>query len=292
MIRHWKEIVDRETGFHYSRQVAVVETRAVVCPLTAEKRENERFHLSDTRIARREMHLPVGNTFSGDMANLFEPQIGILNTIGEGLTNLAHHVKRMFCMPIEEMREGWHLEEVMRRRAGEVVDGPCGDNPEIFYSPEMFLELAPDVVSRDCPGQEEETYGSVAVTYKHGLSVGVPVVEHNYVIVKGKRSYYCHSLLNVIKARLGAIPRDALHEKIVRRHVHKECLNHGLRPGDRKLAVEFIVRMYWHRSVMEREVHAIAEAYDSGVTQSWVKRQFNRFKRHFALGRVDLRTIE
>nr|WRQ65317.1 hypothetical protein [Tolivirales sp.] len=292
MIRHWKEIGARETGFLYSRQVEVVETRAVVCPLTAERRENKEFYLSNVRIARREMHKPVQNTFSGDMGNLFKPQIGILKAIGEELTNLAHHVKRMFCIPIEEMREGWHLEEVMRRRAGQVVDGPSSDNPETFYSPEMFLELAPDVTVRETSEQAGEAYESLVVTYKHGLSVGVPVVENNYVIVKGKRSYYCHSLLNVIKARLGAIPKDALHEKIVRRHVHKECLNHGLRPGDRRLAVEFIVRMYWHRSVMEREVYAISEAYDSGVAQSWVKRQFNRFKRHFALGRVDLRTIE
>ena len=54
------------------------------------------------------------------------------------------------------------------------------------------------------------TYGS--------FKVGAHVVRNNYVIVKGKRGFYCHSLLSLPKGRLGRIPHDALHEKIVRRH--------------------------------------------------------------------------
>ena len=126
---------------------------------------------------------------------------------------------------------------------------------------------------------ERKGYAVEEASREHSLEVGAHVVRNNYVIVKGKRGFYCHSLLSLLKGRLGRIPHDALHEKIVRRHAFKECDNHGLRPGDKRLAVEFVVRMYWKESKLDREVDAIAGSYDGGVRVSWVRRMFNRFKR-------------
>lgn len=266
----------RETGL--TSPPEEVEARAVVSPLTAGERErrDKLFVLEDW------------DNFGREMFKLFSPIVFLIQVSGEGLTILTHQLYGVACIPCDNVRDNWYMEDVMARRAYAIVDGPDDDNVESLYAPEMFLELAPDVVHQANPNGfngddfQEPTRTinrSVAIQHDHSLEVGAHVVRNNYVIVKGKRGFYCHSLLSLLKGRLGRIPHDALHEKIVRRHAFKECDNHGLRPGDKRLAVEFVVRMYWKESKLEREVDAIAGSYDGGVRVSWVRRMFNRFKR-------------
>lgn len=273
----------RETGTNHHSDV--IGARAVVGPLTADEREkrNKLYVLEDW------------DNFGREILSLFSPIVFLVKATGRGLTTLTHQVYGVACLPCDRVRDDWHMEDVMARRAYDIVDGPDDNSVESTYAPEMFLELAPDVeqhvVLKDTSGPKTKDKvtitecienRSVAIRREHSLEVGSHVIRNNYVIVKGKRGFYCHSLLSLLKGRLGRQPHDALHEKIVRRHAFKECENHGLRPGDRRLAVEFVVRMYWKQSRLDREVDAIAGSYDGGVRISWVKRMFSRFKRSFA----------
>lgn len=219
--------------------------------------------------------------YSNEMTNLFSPLVFLAKATGRGLTSFTHHLSKLICLPCDNVRERWHLEDALMHRARVIVDGPDDRDVEANYDVEMFLEYAPDVV-QGAVDFEDSAHHSLAIQHPHRLEVGPHVVSNNYVIKKGKRGFYCHYLLSLLKSRLGVIPHDALHEKIVRRNAHKECDNHGLRPRDKLLAVEFVVKMYWIRNKYEREIDLIAGSYEP-YGGSWIRRAFKRFKRSFGL---------
>lgn len=228
-----------------------------------------------------------------DIYKLSEPVREVFSKLGAGLTTCAVVVKGLALSKCVEISEDWGRELERERRAAEVVDGPSDRNVSSGFAPEMFLTLASDVRLDPIHGGPEVAEEvevnrlptSMAIDperHPHGVNYKRHVLENNYVIIRGKRGFYCNTLLSLLKARLGKLPHDALHEKIVRRHAHKECENHGLRPRDRFVAVEFVVQTYWHTSSIEREIGSIAQSYRGGERSSWLKRVYHRLKRAMA----------
>ena len=265
----WEE--ESETG-----RVAALGTcrgaRAVVSPLTAGMRDTAYW-----------------SEVYGDIYKLLTPVREVFKNIGAGLTTCAVVIKGLALNKCVEISEDWGQQVERERRAAEVVDGPNDRDVMSRYGPEMFLTLADDVRlvgGNECDTVEvEENPTSIAIDsnrHPHSVSYRKHSLENNYVIIKGKRGFYCHTLLSLLKARLGKLPHNELHMKIVRRHAHKECENHGLRPRDRLIAVEFVVQTYWHTSSIEREIESIAQSYRGGQRMGWFKRVYHRLRRAFA----------
>nr|WRQ65414.1 hypothetical protein [Tolivirales sp.] len=228
-----------------------------------------------------------------DFYKLSKPVREVFCKLGTGLTTCAVVVKGLAVSKCVEISEDWGQELERERRAAEVVDGPSDRNVCSGFGPEMYLTLADDVRLDPVHGgtmvaeevEVERMPTSLAIDperHPHSVNYKRHALENNYVIIKGKRGFYCHTLLSLLKARLGKLPHDALHEKIVRRHAYKECENHGLRPRDRFVAVEFVVQTYWQTSSIEREIGSIARSYRGDERSSWLKRVYHRLRRAMA----------
>nr|WRQ65426.1 hypothetical protein [Tolivirales sp.] len=269
----WEE--DPETG-----KVVTLHTcrgaRAVVCPLTAGMRDTAYWAEA-----------------YGDFHELLKPMREVFGRLGAGLTTCATVIKGLALSKCVEISEDWGQELERERRAAEVIDGPSDRAVSSGFGPEMYLTLADDVRLDPVHGgtaiaetvEVESNPTSLAIDperHPHSVNYKRHSLENNYVIIKGKRGFYCHTLLSLLKARLGKLPHDALHEKIVRRHAYKECENHGLRPRDRLVAVEFVVQTYWHTSSIEREIGSIAQSYRGGERNSWLRRVYHRLRRALA----------
>ena len=207
--------------------------------------------------------------------------------IGRGLTTIVRKPYDLIvarCVEVEKARD---LCSRYRREASEVVDGFGDSNVESTYDPRMFLQLAPDVVVEPPVDEEELVMKSVALSHLPFNTVECiqQVVGNNYVIRKGKRTFYCHTLLSMLKARLGAMPKTDLNMRVVRRNAFKECESHGLRPRDRAVAVEFVTQMYFKYSAIEREVGFMSMAYDNPEPKGWFKCAYHDFRLFFGLGR-------
>lgn len=180
----------------------------------------------------------------------------------------------------------WQLEKDREQEARDIVDGPPSYVSEAYLAPQAYLELAQDLdyiprlVAPEPEGGvvDETVLVSANVTVPHSIEAEPIVVSNNYVIKKGKKGFYCHTLLCLLKSRFGKMEYSALNEKIIRRNADKETSNHGLRPKDKQFAVEFVVRMYWKASVFDAELDRVSSAYVD-LSQSWVRRMFRRFKR-------------
>lgn len=113
------------------------------------------------------------------------------------------------------------------------------------------------------------------------VRIKVPVVETNFVIKKGKRKFYCNSLLKSIRTILGNdLPCTELSRKIIRRQANKMCDTHGLRPGDRQVAVEVVVRLYWYRNKLDRYIDEMVVEYEEARLGP-IKRLYRRMRRYF-----------
>jgi hypothetical protein len=223
----------------------------------------------------------------GDFRKLFSPITAITKKLGYGLTTIVRKPYDLVvarCVEVERARD---LCERYRREASEVVDGFDDFCVESTYDPRMFLQLAPDIIVEPPRDEEELELRSVALSHLPFSRVdGVQqVVGNNYVIRKGKRTFYCHTLLSMLKARLGAMPKTDLNLRVVRRNAFKECETHGLRPRDRAVAVEFVTQMYFKYSAIEREVGFMSMAYDNPEPKGWFKRAYHDFRLFFGFGR-------
>lgn len=224
---------------------------------------------------------------ASDLKKLLSPVTKVSKMIGRGLTTIVRKPYDLVvarCVEVEKARD---LCSRYRREASEVVDGFGDLNVESTYDPRMFLQLAPDVVVEPPVDEEELVMKSVALSHLPFNTVECvqQVVGNNYVIRKGKRTFYCHTLLSMLKARLGAMPKTDLNMRVVRRNAFKECESHGLRPRDRAVAVEFVTQMYFKYSAIEREVGFMSMAYDSPEPKGWFKRAYHDFRLFFGLGR-------
>jgi hypothetical protein len=224
---------------------------------------------------------------ASDLKKLFSPVTEVTKMIGRGLTTIVrkpYDLVAARCVEVERARD---LCDRYRREASEVVDGFGDSHVESTYDPRMFLQLAPDIVVEPPKDEEELVIKSVALSHLPFNSVeGVQqVVGNNYVIRKGKRTFYCHTLLSMLKARLGAMPKTDLNVRVVRRNAFKECESHGLRPRDRAVAVEFVTQMYFKYSAIEREVGFMSMAYDNPEPKGWFKRAYHDFRLFFGFGK-------
>lgn len=224
---------------------------------------------------------------ASDLKKLFSPVTEVTKMIGRGLTTIVrkpYDLVAARCVEVERARD---LCDRYRREASEVVDGFGDSHVESTYDPRMFLQLAPDIVVEPPKDEEELVIKSVALSHLPFNSVeGVQqVVGNNYVIRKGKRTFYCHTLLSMLKARLGAMPKTDLNVRVVRRNAFKECESHGLRPRDRAVAVEFVTQMYFKYSAIERDVGFMSMAYDNPEPKGWFKRAYHDFRLFFGFGK-------
>lgn len=228
----------------------------------------------------------------GECKKLFSPIIFISKKIGRGLTTIVlkpYDLVVERCVEVERARD---LCNRYRREASEVVDGYGDLHVESTYDPRMFLQLAPDInclyTDVEPPGDKKE-FVMKSVALSHLPLTGVEGVQqfvgNNYVIKKGKRTFYCHTLLSMLKARLGAMPKTDLNMRVVRRNAFKECESHGLRPRDRAVAVEFVTQMYFKYSAIEREVGFMSMAYDNPEPKGWFKRAYHDFRLFFGFGK-------
>lgn len=224
---------------------------------------------------------------ASDLKQLLSPVVFLTQALGHGLTTIVRKPFELIAERCNEVERDRDMCKRYRREASEVVDGFSDSSVESTYDPRMFLVLAPDVIV-DLPKDEEELeLSSVALSHlpNSRLDNVQQVVNGNYVIRKGKRTFYCHTLLSVLKARLGAMPKTDLNLRVVRRNAFKECESHGLRPRDRAIAVEFVTQMYFKYSAIEREVGFISRAYDSPEPKGWFKRAYHDFKLFFGLSK-------
>lgn len=223
---------------------------------------------------------------ASDFEKLFSPVTTVTRMLGRGLTTIVRKPYDLIvarCVELERSRE---LCSRYRREASEVVDGFGDSFVESTYDPRMFLQLAPDIVVESPKDKEELALESVALSHLPFIRVegAQQVVSNNYVIRRGKRTFYCHTLLSMLKARLGAMPRTDLNVRVVRRNAFKECESHGLRPRDRAVAVEFVTQMYFKYSAIEREVGFMSMAYDNPEPKGWFRRAYHDFRLFFGFG--------
>nr|WRQ65861.1 hypothetical protein [Tolivirales sp.] len=226
-----------------------------------------------------------------------------LPTITQGLATL----ERFFCCG--GFKDDMEYRDTLRQQAESAIDGP--DQLD-YYHPTDYLELAPNVfkdslrvvghkmdtkLSGYTIGQIQHQVIDDVVSGKPNILVGrnhcsdagfvriePSVVEANFVIRKGKKMFYCNSLLRSVRAVLGReLPMTDLSRKVVRRHTNKLCDIHGLRPRDKQLAVEVVVRLYWHRSRQDTMIDDMVEEYEE-VRLCVVKRLYRRLKR-YVMGR-------
>jgi hypothetical protein len=230
---------------------------------------------------------------ASDFKKLFSPLTEVSKMIGRGLTTIVRKPYDLViarCVEVERARD---LCDRYRREASEVVDGYGDSHVESTYDPRMFLQLAPDIICLCTqhvePPKDKEELVIKSVALSHLPLIGVEGVQqfvgNNYVIRKGKRTFYCHTLLSILKARLGAMPKTDLNMRVVRRNAFKECESHGLRPRDRAVAVEFVTQMYFKYSAIEREVGFMSMAYDNPEPKGWFKRAYHDFRLFFGFGK-------
>lgn len=92
-------------------------------------------------------------------------------------------------------------------------------------------------------------------------SISLPIVENHRVVPQRLLGLYTNRVLLEVKCKLGDLPNDALHRRIIKRTANAICLAHNLRVVQRHVVVTYVAALYHEKSVTDEEAAQAQVAY-------------------------------
>lgn len=83
------------------------------------------------------------------------------------------------------------------------------------------------------------------------------------------RELFANKVLNRVRCKLGSLPYDALHQRIVHREANSICVKMGLRSSHRLVVVKYVASLYFVESELDREVARASRAYARSRYSFW-----------------------
>jgi hypothetical protein len=167
--------------------------------------------------------------------------LGLTSLAAYGAWKVYRHIQQEKCVDGFEVVVNDHIDN---------YDGPLAE--------EMLGRMNSAVLQ----GEEETDWPSQTNTVGE-LEYDVGKLEvHTTMSVPAKLvQSYANRVLCETKCKVGLVPNDSLHRRIIYRTANNICLKHKVRPSQRMIVSNYVVKFYFFESELDQQVHEGLMAY-------------------------------